>query len=182
MNQFADRILRAAKLEAAVYEEVEADRSAMGQALAVVVIASVAAGIGALNTQGTPGVLVGTLAALASWVIWAALTYLIGAKLLPEPQTEADFSQLLRTIGFSSAPGMIRVIGLVPGLYPLISLIAAIWMLVAMVVAVRQALDYQSTWRAVGVCVLGFLVQVVVFGGLFALMGGPQGPGEGPAP
>jgi len=176
MNQFADRMLRAAKLQPELYEEVEADQTAMGQALGVVVLASVAAGIGALSTQGTPGILVGTLAALLSWVIWAGLTYLIGAKLLPEPQTEADFNQLLRTIGFSSAPGVIRVVGIVPGLNALVSLVAGIWMLVAMVVAVRQALDYQSTGRAVGVCALGFLVQVAIFGSLFALMGGPKGP------
>ena len=175
MNQLADRMLQAAKLQPAVYEEVEADRSAMGQAAGVVVLSSVAAGIGALSTEGTPGVLYGTIAALISWLIWAGLTYLIGAKLLPEAQTEADFGQLLRTIGFASAPGVIRVLGIVPGLFPLVSLVAGVWMLAAMVVAVRQALDYQSTWRAVGVCVLGFVVQVAIFAGLFALAGGPKG-------
>jgi hypothetical protein len=176
MNPFANRMLRAAKLESALYEEVEADRGAMGQALGVVVLSSLAAGIGALATQGAAGILVGTLAALISWVVWAALTYVIGAKLLPEPQTEADFPQLLRTIGFSSAPGLIRVAGIVPGLNPIVSLIAAIWMLVAMVIAVRQALDYSSTWRAVGVCIIGFLVQVVILAALFALMDGLRPP------
>jgi hypothetical protein len=175
MHQLADRMLRAAKLQPDVYEEVEADKSTLGQAIGVVVIASVAAGIGAMSTQGTPGILVGTLAALVSWVIWAGLTYLIGAKLLPEPQTEADLGQLLRTIGFASAPGVIRVVGIVPGLYQPVAVIAGIWMLAAMVVAVRQALDYQSTGRAVGVCVLGFLIQVLVFAMLFAAMG--KGPG-----
>lgn len=175
MNQLADRMLRSAKLEADVYEEVEADHSAMGQAVGVVIISSVAAGIGALGTQGASGIVFGTITALISWVIWAGLTYLIGTKLLPEPQTEADLNQLLRTIGFSSAPGVIRVLGIIPGLFPLVSLVAGVWMLVAMVVAVRQALDYQSTWRAIGVCVIGFVIQVVVFAALFAMLGNPEG-------
>ena len=37
-----------------------------------------------------------------------------------------------------------------------------IWMLVAMIIAVRQALDYESTWRAIGGVVIGFLVQAIV--------------------
>ncbi|MFB6261706.1 MAG: hypothetical protein ABEK42_13780 [Thiohalorhabdaceae bacterium] len=104
------------------------------------------------------------------------LTYYIGAKLLPEPQTESSIQELMRTIGFSSSPGLIRILGIIPALQGIVALVAAIWMLVAMVVAVRQALDYESTGRAVGVCVIGWLIQVVILGGLFALMGGGQGP------
>jgi len=100
--------------------------------------------------------------ALVGWYIWAFLTYFIGTRLLTEPQTKADSGELLRTIGFASAPGLIRVVGVVPGLGAFIFLVAGIWMLVAMVIAVRQALDYTSTPRAVGVCLIGWLVQVVI--------------------
>jgi len=96
------------------------------------------------------------------WYIWAFLTYFIGTKLLPEPQTSADHGELLRTIGFSSAPGLIRVFGIIPGLAPIVFAVAGGLMLIAMVIAVRQALDYQGTWRAIGVCVLGWLVQALV--------------------
>ena len=105
----------------------------------------------------------GTIAALIGWYVWAYLTYLIGTKLLPEPQTKADVGELLRTIGFSSSPGLIRVLGIIPGLGGLVFLAASIWMLVAMVIAVRQALDYQSTGRAIGVCVIGWIVQILIF-------------------
>ena len=91
----------------------------------------------------------GTISALIGWYIWAYLTYFIGTKFLPEPQSRADHGELLRTIGFSSTPGLIRVLGIIPGLTGVIFLIAAIWMLVAMVIAVRQALDYTSTFRAI---------------------------------
>ncbi len=96
------------------------------------------------------------------WFAWAFLIYVIGTKLLPEPQTHADVGQLLRTTGFSAAPGLLRVLGIIPLLGPVIMLIIAIWMLVAMIIAVRQALDYTSTWRAIGVSVIGWIVYMAI--------------------
>ena len=162
MATIQDRIIRAAKLDAQLYEEVEADRDATGQAMAVVVMSALAAGIGSLESGGLLGLVGGTIVALVGWFIWAFLTYFIGTRLLPEPQTKADYGELLRTIGFASAPGLIRVFGIIPGIAPFLFLAAAIWMLVAMVIAVRQALDYTSTSRAVGVCLIGWLAQVLI--------------------
>jgi len=171
MTSFKDRIIRAAKLDVHLYEEVENDKGAMGQAMGVVVLSSLAAGIGSLYQGGFGGLLMGTIAALIGWYIWAYLTYLIGTKLLPEPQTKADHGELLRTIGFSSAPGLIRVLGIIPGLTGIVFLVSSIWMLIAMVTAVRVALDYQSTFRAVGVCLIGWLIQAVIFTLLFSFLG-----------
>jgi hypothetical protein len=172
MNPFMTRMLRAAKLDVPFYEEIEADRSAMPQAMGVVVLSSLAAGVGSIANLGLGGMLLGTLAALGSWYLWAWLTYFIGTRFLAEPQTEADLGQLLRTTGFSSSPGLLRVFGIIPGLGPIVFAVAAIWMLVAMVIAVRQALDYTSTMRAVGVCVIGWIVQTLIMLLLFALLGG----------
>jgi hypothetical protein len=172
MNLFMTRMLRAAKLDVLFYEEVEADQGAMPQAMGVVVLSSLAAGIGSVANVGLGGILLGTLAALGSWYIWAWLTYFIGTRFLAEPQTEADLGQLLRTTGFSSSPGLIRVLGIIPGLGPIVFALASIWMLVAMVIAVRQALDYTGTLRAVGVCVIGWIVQTIILLLLFALLGG----------
>ncbi len=162
MASIWDRMFRAAKLDVQLYEEVEADTGATTQATIVVVLASLAAGIGTLGSGGVSGIVTGTIVALVGWLVWALLTLLIGTRLLPEPQTSADYGELLRTIGFASAPGVIRVFGIVPGLAAPLFLIGGIWMLVAMVIAVRQALDYRSTGRAVGVCLIGWLVQVVI--------------------
>jgi hypothetical protein len=170
-----NRMLRAAKLDAVLYEEVEADRGALGQAMLVVLLSSLAAGIGGAAQGGISWLFIGSLAALASWFVWAWLVYLIGTKLLPEAQTQADIGELLRTTGFSAAPGLIRLLGILPGLTTPVMLIAAVWMLVAMVIAVRQALDYKSTGRAVGVCLIGWLVQVAVLAVLIAAFGRPLG-------
>lgn len=176
MNQFVDRMLRAAKLQVGVYEEVEADKTAFKQAMGVVVLSSIAAGIGTLSQGNIGGIIVGTIASLLGWYIWAFLVYLIGTKLLPEPQTKADHGELLRTIGFASSPGLIRIIGIIPGLSGIVFTVASIWMLAAMIVAVRQALDYKSTFRAVGVCLIGWIVQAIIFVMLFSMLGIPKGP------
>jgi hypothetical protein len=105
MSDLVNRMIRAAKLDVHLYEEVEADTGAMGQAMTVVVLSSVAAGIGSISAGGIRGVVVGTIMALIGWYIWACLTYFIGTKIHPEPQTKADLGELLRTIGFSSSPG-----------------------------------------------------------------------------
>jgi hypothetical protein len=171
MSSFKERIIRASKLDAGLYEEVEADTGAMGQATAVVVLSGLAAGIGAFQAGGFKGLIAGTAGAIIGWYVWAFLTYIIGTKILPEPQTSSSYGELLRTIGFSSSPGLIRVIGIIPGISQLIMFVAAFWMLVAMVVAVRQALDYKSTFRAVGVCIIGWIVQVVVLVLFLSLIG-----------
>ena len=163
MNLMISRMIRAAKLDLRLYEEVEADKGATLQALGVVLLSSLAAGIGTIGEFGGYGhVLAGMFWTVVAWFVWAFLTYWIGTHLLPEPQTQANLGELLRTIGFASAPGMIRVLGILPGFMGIVFSVAFAWMLIAMVIAVRQALDYKSTGRAIGVCVIGGLVQILI--------------------
>ncbi len=172
MERLVDRMILAAKLDTHLYEEVEADRNATRDAMLVVLISSLAAGIGGISRGGFLGLIVGLLAALVGWVIWAALIYFIGTRLLPEPQTRADVGELLRTIGFAMSPGVIRVLAIVPFLGWIVNLVATIWMISAMIIAVRQALDYTSTLRAAAVCLIGFVAYFVfamVISGVFGL-------------
>jgi len=165
MTSLVTRMLRAARLDATLYEEVEADHSALWQATGVVVLSSLAAGIGDRGSSVSGGLVLTTLATLLGWYIWAYLIYFVGTRLLPGLRTEADWGQLLRTIGFASAPGVFRVAGVVlpgPPWTGLLFLIVAVWMLMAMVIAVRQALDYESTARAIGVCVIGWVIQLII--------------------
>jgi hypothetical protein len=161
---FTQRLIGAARLDGNVYEEVEADSGATPQAALVILLTSVAAGIGAANVGlfNPAAVIVGTFGGFLGWVSWAALTYLIGVHILPEPQTQADLGQLLRTLAFASSPGLLLVVGVVPGLRFLTGVVVHLWMLVAMVVAVQHALDYRSTGRAVAVCALGWLLSLAV--------------------
>ena len=167
---FVNRIIRACKLDVSLYEEVEADKNATLQAALVVVLSSLAAGVGAIS-MGSSNFLLAPILSLISWYIWAYLIYLIGVKLFPEANTKSNHGELLRTIGFSSAPGLIRIFGFTPELMSITFIGAGIWMLIAMIVAVRQALDYESTWRAIGVVIIGVLVQAIILIMLLRIFG-----------
>lgn len=170
MASFVDRVLGAARLDVKTYEEVEGDPTTMGQALTVVVGSAVSAAIGSYEA-GSAGVLAALFGGVVGWFLWAGVTWLIGTKLLPEPQTSADVGQLLRTLGFSAAPGLLGFLRALPLLGRVVGFVLALWQLAAMVVAVRQALDYKSTGRAVGVCVIGWILYLIVAVG-FAMMPG----------
>lgn len=159
---FLNRVIRALRLDPQLYEEVEADKGSMWQAMLVVVLVSVAAGIGSIGVLGIQGIIVGTLLDLIGWFLWALLTYVIGTKLLPEPQTESDLGELLRVIGFARSPGIFLILMLITAVGKIVALVITIWMFVAMVIGVRQALDYKSTWRAAGVCLLGAVIYFVI--------------------
>lgn len=170
MRTFPQRFLGALRLDVTVYEEVEADPRATAQALVVVALSSLAGGVG-MSGLGARGLILGTLAALIGWLAWATLVFVLGVRLLPEPQTRTSVGELLRTSGFASAPGVLRAVGFVPGLAWPVFVITAVWMLAAMVVGVRQALDFTTTRRAIAVCAVGwFLVMVaaIVIGVVFA--------------
>ena len=149
-------------LEPLTFEEIEADTSATGQALTVVVFASVAAGIGAGLLFGPLALVRETLAALVGWVMWAVVTYLLGARMMPEPDTKTDMGELLRVIGFSYAPNLFNIFAFIPIIGWVVRSIVACWLLAAMVIAVRQALDYRSTARAALVVFIGWLVFVII--------------------
>jgi hypothetical protein len=168
MATFVNRVMGAALLSAATFEEVEHDRSATGQAVALIVLSSLAAGVGALGPfEARPMALVTiSFLSLVLWLVWALITLQIGTRILPATRTHADLGQLLRVIGFATVPGLFRVAGAIPGMTTVVFTVTAAWMLAAMIVAVRQALDYVSTLRAFAVCALGF---VLAWGMAFAI-------------
>jgi hypothetical protein len=159
---FAARVRGVLLLDVKTFEEIEGDGTANLQAFVVVVGASMAAGLGAGFRLGVIGLMRETLGALIGWVMWAAVTWVIGSKLLPEPQTRTDMGELLRVIGYAYAPNLFGVFAFIPALGVVISTVVAFWLLAATILAVRQALDYVSTWRAAAVVLIGWLIFVVV--------------------
>ena len=160
INLFFYRIYRAIKIDIDLYEEVEKDKSATFQAGIVVVLSSLAAGVGALQL-GVSNFLFAPVMSLLSWYVWAYVIYFVGVKLFGGPTTKSNHGELLRTIGFSSAPGLIRVFGVTPDLMTVTFIGSAFWMLACMVVAVKSALDYESLWKALGVVIVAWLFQAL---------------------
>jgi hypothetical protein len=166
-----DRMVGASRLDIHIFEEVEADTAATKQALSVVLLVALATGIASMGTIGVRGLLVGVVVSVAGWAIWAWIVYFIGTKIIPEHETHADWGQLARSLGFAQSPGVLRVFGVVPGVGGIIFLVVAVWMLVSMVIAVRQALDYTSTFRAIGVVLIGFIPYAILMSIAFAIFG-----------
>jgi len=157
MSLYIYRLEGAAMLDAGMYEGIEHDRSVTRQAAATVVLSSLATGIGSTAWFGWHpiGIIGITAIAVVAWVAWATLMFEIGSRVLPEPTTQTDLGELLRTTGFAAAPGMLQVLGIFPGLAEPVFTLSIVWIFVAMVTAVKHALDYQSTLRALAVCALG---------------------------
>ncbi len=155
-----DRMIRAARLEPQVYEEVEHDQSATGQALLVVVLGAVAAGIGALS---------GGVVGLIGWAVYAFIAYWVGTKIFKGPHTEATWGELLRTLGFASSPRVLLVLGIIPVVGLLIGLVVFIWWVIATVIAIRQALDF-DTGRAIVTAVVSVVPTLVVLSVVAAIV------------
>ena len=162
------RMLGAARLNVHTYEEVEQDKSATTQALIVVVLVSIAGGIGALLSGDDTNVLralaVGIVSGVVSWAVWALVTMFVGTKILKTEATEADWGQLARTTGFAQTPGLLNILSFIAGVGAFILLLTFLWRLVAMVIAVRQALDYTSTLRTVFVVLISLIPAAIING------------------
>ncbi len=156
------RMIGAALLRVEIYEEVEEDRNATLQALAIVILVGLATGISNLGGGNATGFAVGLVISIAGWALWAWLTYFIGTTMLRTADTHANWGQLARTLAFAQSPGILKVLGLLPGIGPVLFALVSIWQLVAMVIAIRQALDYTSTMRALLVAVIGFIAYAVM--------------------
>ena len=163
-----DRMIRAARLEPQLYEEVEHDQSATGQAMLVVVLGAIAGGIGALS-GGIAGLVVGVVASLVGWAVYAFIAYWVGTNIFKGPHTEATWGQLLRTLGFANSPRVLMVLVVIPVVGIIVGLAVFIWLLLTTVIAIRQALDF-DTWRAIATAVVSLLAQVVIYSVVFAIV------------
>lgn len=163
MATLPERMIGAMKADVKTFEEIEHDPNALGQAVAVIVIAALASLIGNMFRYGVGGGLTGLLATLIGYGVWTVIVVLLGTKVMPEPATKADFAEGFRVIGFAASPGVFNLLAIIPILGYLIGWVISIWMLVVMVIAVRTVLDYTSTARAVIVCLIGFCVYMLLY-------------------
>lgn len=166
---FAGRLFGAATLNRATYEAVEADSGATAQAAAVVILAAVAASVGDWGSSTVAAIVIRVVIGVVSWAAWASVIAQVGGRLLPEAQTRVSWPELLRTLGFGASPGLLLVLAGAPVVGEAIAWAVWLWMFAAMVVAVRQALDFQGTGRALLVCLIGAIVGLAVMFALGAL-------------
>jgi Yip1 domain len=169
MAQIVDRMIRAAKLDASLFEEISRDESTMGEAVTVVVIVSVASGIG-LALTGPLGLIGGAISSLVSWFLWAWLAFFVGTVMVPDAGTNTDLASVMRVTGYASAPGVLSIFGLIPFFGGLASFIGSLWMLASFIVAIRVVMNFDSNGKAALVCIIGWVVKMVI-AMLFLFMG-----------
>ena len=168
ISLFINRIFRSVKIDPEVFNEVQKDKNATISAAIVVILSSSAAGIGAASLGGGNFILA-PIFSLISWFVWAYIVYFVGVKLFPDTKTKTTQFALLRAIGFSSAPGIIRIFGFNEDLMTATFIGAAFWMLVCMIVAVKETLNYKSLWKAFGVVIISWFVQAFVLLAILAI-------------
>lgn len=169
-----DRMIRAARLDIGVYEELEADTTANSQALTVVVIVAILTGIGLFIgsiftgqiVQGIITLVIGVVLSIIGWAVWAYLTYLIGTKMFGGTAT---WGELLRTLGFAYSPQVLGILSFIPCLGGIIVLIAWIWSIIAGVIAVRQALDF-TTGKAIMTVIIAAVIVFIIYAIVFAIL------------
>jgi hypothetical protein len=163
MADLTGRMIGAMQADVKTFEELEADPTAMTQAITVIAIAGVASLIGNIFRAGLVAGIFSLVASLVGYALFSFLVFLIGTKLMPEPATKADFNETFRTVGFAAAPGVFGILAIIPFLGPLIGFVIGIWSLVIAVIAVRAVLDYSNTGRAIIVCLLAGVACVIVW-------------------
>ena len=170
MTLFFRRFIGALVLDAGMYEDIEADTHAAMQSVIVVAVVCVAGGIAGTGLGlGAPAFVSGAVIALGAWLVWAATIVALGTSALAEPQTKSDVPQLLRVLGYAAAPGVFVVLAAMRAAAPVVLLLVSAWMIAAAVIAVRQALDYRSTSRAIVVCAVSWCIAAGVLAGFAAL-------------
>lgn len=171
---FSERMIGALKLDVHTFEDIERDPSAMGQAVGVIALAALAAGLANIYYGGISGIIIAFIMSLIGYALWATVVWLVGTRLMPDPATKADFPETFRVIGFAAAPGILAIVTIIPLLGWLLMVIVYpiiwIWSMAIMVIGVRQVLDYTDTFKAVVVVIIGFVVYLV-FWAIFALFG-----------
>jgi hypothetical protein len=168
-------MVRAARLDVSLYNEVEADLNATNQALTVVVITAIAGGIGAAlgsAVAGQPsgivgGLIGGIIAELLGWLVWSWVMYFVGTRFFGGTAT---YGELLRTLGFAYSPGVLLVLRFIPVLGGLITLIVFIWRILTGFIAVREALDIDSG-KTVATIIIGFIGYIIVVAIVATILG-----------
>lgn len=183
------RMIGAAFFNRNTYEEIEADQGALGQAIGVVLLVTLCGIIGGvidgfLSGEKVLGIILGVIGGLVfgiiRWALWVSVMYLVGGKMLRTSDTETSWSEVGRVVGFAYTPGVLSLFTFVPAVGGLFGLVGFVWQVAAVVVAVRQAMDFESTGRAIAVvllsAVIGFIPWMIIMIIQWVILGGPEAP------
>jgi hypothetical protein len=173
-----ERIVRAIKLDFTVFREVAEDQNATTEAAIIVFVvtflSAIGTGLGVLIAQAGFGrAVLGFFSEwllsgiLIGWIGWAILTYFVGTVLF---QGKTEIPEMLRVLGYASAPKLLGLLGFIPCVGWLFSLAGWILSLIAGVIAVREAMEF-DTGRAVITVLISWVIALLISLAIGALLG-----------
>jgi hypothetical protein len=155
-------MLGAALLEPETYEEAASVSSVWSQAALVVVVSSMAAGVGNLG-GGLTGFVLGFLAALLGWGLCALSAYWVATRKVGVPRTQSTWNATLRGLGFASTPRLFLAFTFLPVIGFLVGLAVHAWTLITIGFAVRTSLDLEEARPAIMVALAGWVPMLLVW-------------------
>jgi hypothetical protein len=161
-TSYGERLRGALLLDPRTYRDVEQDTNANGQAALTVVLAALAAGIGAiLGRNLLQNALGAAVSSIVEWVIFAFVAYFVGTSLFSSDRTSVTPGQVLRTVGFAQAPKLILVLGIIPLIGWIAGIVAFFWFILAAITALREAFEF-DTGRAIGTGIVALIVIAII--------------------
>ena len=170
-----NRMIRAAMLDVEFYREAEADTSLTQEALMVVILVALAGSIGSfiggVISRGFGSALLALIVALVmgvvTYYIWAYVAYFVGTQLFG---AAVDPGEMLRVLGYASAPRVLSILSFIPCIGWLIALAGGIWALIAGFIGAREALDLDTTKTLITVAI-GWVIMLIITAAISAVLG-----------
>ena len=167
----ADRLIRLVRLDTSVFDEVRQDPAATIPAVVVAAASTFLAGIGGwlwwwVQDYGDSGdifiksTIIGSLLSIVLWVLWLLVSWVILTQVFRE---EADWQQMLRTMGMATLPLALSAIMFVP----LISFgvaLASIALFFGLTTIAIQAVTPANAARVLVANLAGFAVWAIILG------------------
>ena len=186
-NVIVNRIVRLAKLDTTVFDEVRDDARELIPALIVAGIACLLAGLGALlwwsvvpneflrdnvEKKFLDTLILGSIFLAAMYGVAALIIYVVMAQMY---KVTVDLQALIRTMGYAALPLALCILQFIPLLWPVFALVPLALLFVMMIYAVQSATGAESK-QVVTATTIGFAVMVLVLGIISASTGATDAP------
>lgn len=175
MNTLVSRMIRAAKLDDSLFEELINDPSTHGQSVWVVAIFAMTTGFGLFSRAGAIAVNSCLVTTYLAWYFWAFTLYFVGTYLFREAEKKIDRKTIMRVMAFACAPGVLRLLGVIPQTSVVLFIATSVWIIAASVMGIKMAFKIPHTGKVILLCagtwILGFVVQSLLLLMIFSALG-----------
>jgi hypothetical protein len=169
------RLFRVIRLDQSMFDEIASDPSLQPHSVWAVAIFAMATSFGLFSSAGGTTVNIVLITTMLAWYVWAFSVFYIGSRAFRAETSPVDRKAVMRVVAFASAPGLIRLLGLIPKSFVILLLISSIWILIAAVIGLKKVFVQTSTSRiaavTVGTWLAASLFQAILMVTLISVFG-----------